>query len=145
MNFSELFPPPVKNTGEESTFKNGTHLPSETRALATRVDEALRKAYARCFGTDLLESEGTWENQTDPTFHRDLMGLKTNAGGMGYRNTERRALFINAINSALPQMMGNERTAPLWASLADVIGADSFKEENAGTCWQHRDIPQVAR
>ena len=76
-------------------------------------------------------------NLTDPTFHRELMGLKTNAGGMDYRNTERRALFINAINSALPQMMGNERTAPLWASLADVIGADSFKEGNVGTCWQH--------
>ena len=40
----------------------GTHLPSETRALATRVDEALPKAYARCFGTDLLKPEGTWEN-----------------------------------------------------------------------------------
>ena len=40
----------------------GTHLPSETRALATKVDKALRKAYAQCFGTDLLKSEGTWEN-----------------------------------------------------------------------------------
>ena len=30
------------------------------------------------------------------------MGLKTNAGGMGYRDTERRALFINTVISALP-------------------------------------------
>ena len=51
------------------------------------------------------------------------MGLKTNAGGMGYRNTERRVLFINTVISALPQMMGNETAAPLWASLRDVIGA----------------------
>ena len=64
------------------------------------------------------------------------MGLKTNAGGMGYRNTERRALFINTVISALPQMVGNETTAPLWELLRDVIGADSFKEDNVGTCWQ---------
>ena len=55
------------------------------------VDEALRKAYARCFGIGLLNPEGTRSDQTDPTFYRDLMGLKTKAGGMGYRNTERRS------------------------------------------------------
>ena len=33
-------------------------------------------------------------------------------------------------------MMGDETTAPLWASLRDVIGAGSFKEDNVGTCWQ---------
>jgi hypothetical protein len=114
----------------------GTHLPSETRTLAARVDEALRKAYARCLGTDLLNPDGTWESQEDPTFHRDLMGLKANAGGMGYRNTTRRALFINALANALPQMMGNERTQLLWPSLVDVPGADSFKKNQVDTCWQ---------
>jgi hypothetical protein len=63
----------------------GTHLPSEMRALAAKVDEALRKANAQCFGTDLVNPDGTWGRQEDPAFHRDLMGLKTNAGGMGYR------------------------------------------------------------
>ena len=59
----------------------GTHLPSETRGLADKVDEALRKAYTRCFGIDLLNPEGTRSDQTDPTFCRDLMGLKAKAGG----------------------------------------------------------------
>ena len=62
------------------------------------------------------------------------MGLKANAGGMGYRSTTRRALFINALAIALPQMMGNERTQPLWPSLAGVLGADSFN--HVKTCWQ---------
>ena len=114
----------------------GTHLPSETRGLANKVDEALRKAYARCFGIDLLNPEGTRSDQTDPTFYRDLMGLKTKAGGMGYRNTERRSLFVNALSSALPQMMGDGETAPLWASLGDILGSDSFTEANADHCWQ---------
>ena len=114
----------------------GTHLPSETRTLAAKVDEALRKAYARCLSTDLLNPDGTWKSQEDPTFHRDLMGLKANAGGMGYRNTTRRALFINALANALPKMMGNERTKPLWPSLADALGADSFRKNHVDTCLQ---------
>ena len=114
----------------------GTHLPSETRGLADKVDEALRKAYTRCFGIDLLNPEGTRSDQTDPTFCRDLMGLKAKAGGMGYRNTARRSLFVNALSSALPQMMGDGETAPLWASLGDILGSDSFTEANADHCWQ---------
>ena len=117
-------------------FLLGTHLPSETRTLAAKVDDALRKAYARCFGADLLNAEGTWERQEDPTFHRDLMGLKASAGGGGYRNTARRAAFINTIANALPQMMGNETRQPLWSSLENVLGADSFKKNDVDTCWQ---------
>ena len=114
----------------------GTHLDSETRTLAAKVDAALRKANARCLSTDLLNLDGTWESQEDSAFHRGLMGLKANAGGMGYRNTTRRALFINALANALPKMMGNERTKPLWPSLADVLGADSFRKNHVDTCWQ---------
>ena len=44
----------------------GIHLPSETRCLANKVHEALRKAYARCFGTDLSNLEGHME-QPDRT------------------------------------------------------------------------------
>ena len=114
----------------------GTHLPSETRDLANKVDGALRKAYERCFGIDLLNPEGTRSDQTDPTFYRDLMGLKAKAGGMGFRNTARRSLFVNALSSALPQMMGDGETTPLWASLEDILGSDSFTEANADHCWQ---------
>ena len=114
----------------------GTHLPSETRTLADRVDAALQKAYSRCFGVDLLEPNGTWQNQQDPTFHRDLMGLKAKNGGMGYRNTARRALFVNSVASAIPQMMGCDGEQPLWASLGNILGADSFHGDNKKTCWQ---------
>ena len=72
----------------------------------------------------------------DPTFYRDLMSLKARAGGMGYRNTARRALFVNALCSALPQMMGDGETTPLWASLGDILGSDSFTEANTDHCWQ---------
>jgi len=59
----------------------GTHLPSETRDLTERVDASLRKAYARCFRVDLLNPEGTWDNQVDPTFHRNFTMLRTSHGG----------------------------------------------------------------
>ena len=64
------------------------------------------------------------------------MGLKASAGGGGYRNTARRAAFINAIANALPQMMGNETRQPLWSSLENVLGAESFKKNDVDTCWQ---------
>ena len=32
--------------------------------------------------------------------------------------------------------MGDERTQPLWPSLADVLGAESFKKNHVKTCWQ---------
>ena len=100
------------------------------------MDDVLRKAYARCFGADLLNAEDTWERQEDPTFHRDLMGLKASAGGGGYRNTARRAAFINAIANALPQMMGNETRQPLWPSLENVLGAGFLKKTNVDKYWQ---------
>ena len=49
---------------------------------------------------------------------------------MGYLNTTRRAAFINALANALPQMMGNETTQPLWPFLENLLGADSFKKTN---------------
>ena len=33
-------------------------------------------------------------------------------------------------------MMGNETRQPLWPSLENVLGADSFKKTNVDTCWQ---------
>ena len=47
------------------------HLPSQTRRLAAAVDEALREAYARALGTDILNPEGDFPEQPDPTFTRD--------------------------------------------------------------------------
>ena len=69
------------------------------------------------------------------TFHRDLMGLKASARGLGYRNTTRRAAFISVLANGLPQMMGNETRQPLWPSLINMLKVDSFKKMNVDTCW----------
>jgi hypothetical protein len=113
-----------------------THLPSLTRDLARAVDEALRGAYTRAFGVDILDPDGQTPGELDPTFLRDLTGLKAKAGGCGFRNTERRAVFLNTLNNTLPQMVGTSSTPGLWPSLAPILGADSFKEGHEETRWQ---------
>ena len=65
------------------------------------------------------------------------MGLKASTGGVGYRDTAPREALINAFANALPQMMGNEIRQPLWPSLKNVLGADSFKKKNVDTCWKN--------
>ena len=109
-------------------FLLGTHLPSETRTLAAKVDDFLRKAYARCFGANLLYADGTWERQEDPAFYRDLIGLKASAGRVGYRSLTCRAAFINVLTNVLLQMMGNWTRQPLWSSLENIFEIDSFKK-----------------
>jgi len=87
-----------------------THLPSLTRDLAVAVDGALRGAYTTAFGFDILNPDGQFSGERDPTFLRDLAGLKARAGGCGYRSTERRAVFLNTLNNVLPQMIGEYKT-----------------------------------
>ena len=113
-----------------------THLPAHTRQLARAVDQALRQAYTIAFGIDLLDPEGPVPGQDDPSFLSDLAGLKTSAGGCGYRCTERRAVFLNALNSALPQLMGNGTEPGLWPSLSPILGAESFRKENEDRRWE---------
>jgi len=71
-----------------------------------------------------------------PHFHRDLMGPRAKNGGMGYRNTAIRALFVNSVASAIPQMMGCDGEQLLWAPLGNILGADSFQGDNKRACWQ---------
>ena len=99
------------------------------------MDCALRKAYKIAFDMDLLDPNGQAPDQEDPSFLCDLAGLKVAAGGCGYRCTERRAVFLNALNNALPQLMGDETTPGLWPSLAPLLGAESFHEKNSATRW----------
>ena len=114
-----------------------THLPSLTRALARGVDTALRAAYTKALGADLLDPQGQVAGQQDPTFIRDLMGLKASAGGGGYRNTERRAPFLNAINKVLPQTTGDRHEDPgLWPSLASMLGKESFHSGGENKRWE---------
>jgi hypothetical protein len=49
---------------------------------------------------------------------------------------QRRAVFLNALNSALPQLMGNESEPGLWPSLAPILGAKSFHKENEDQRWE---------
>lgn len=108
----------------------GTHLPSETRQLAAAVDAALRKAYHKSFGFDVLGDEGAFQGQEDPTFIRDLAGLKTKFGGCGFRRTTIRAPFMGVMANIIPQF------SVLWPSLTSITGgADRFSKENKITAW----------
>ena len=114
------------------------HLPEHTQQLAAATDEALRKAYARTFGADMLNPEGDFEGQRDPKFTADRLAQKCKQGGMGHRPMGDRAPFFTAISSALPQMSGSPTEEPLWASLSAVIGDRAVydkanKPETA--CW----------
>ena len=110
----------------------GTHLPEQTRELAEAVDATLRKCYLVCFGTDLLNPEGQRGSrfQEDPSFVRDLFGLKIRLGGGGYRRTTRRAPFLNNLNNVAPQLVSSASAPGLWQSLATVLGDDSFNDAN---------------
>ena len=83
------------------------HLPSQTRQLAAAVDEALRKAYARSLGADILNPAGDHPEQPDPTFTRDRFSLKHSLGGGGFRLTAGRIPFLNSLFSALPAISGS--------------------------------------
>jgi len=114
------------------------HLPSLTRRLATAVDLALRKAYAVAHGADMLDPEGNFVGQRDPTFVRDRVSLKASQGGGGYRVTTERAPFLNSLINSLTQMSGTPTAKPLWESLSPIIGDRSVhaKENNPETsCW----------
>ena len=99
------------------------HLPSQTRRLVAAVDEALREAYAWALGTDILNPEGDFPEQPDPTFMRDRFSLKHSLGGGGFRPTVERIPFLNSLFSALPAISGSTAQAPLWPSLTPMTGA----------------------
>ena len=69
-------------------------------------------------------------------FLRDLAGLKVKAGGCGFRNTQRRAVFLNAMNNTMPQMIGDGVTPGLWPDLAPTLGANSFRKGNEKERWK---------
>ena len=57
---------------------------------------------------DLLGPEGEFPEQQDPTFIRDLMGLKTSQRGGGVSPTSERMQFPNCILGALQRMIGGQ-------------------------------------
>jgi hypothetical protein len=100
------------------------------------IDNALRGAYTKALGFDILDPNGQCPGERDPTFLRDLAGLKAKAGGCGYRSTERRAAFLSTPSSTFPQVIGDGKAPWLWPSLATALGADSFKEGNEAAIWE---------
>jgi len=76
----------------------------------------------------------------DPTFTRDLFGLKINQDGGGFRLYSEWINFLNCMNNILPQMLDmvlkeGDTKKGLWASLTDWIGPNSFDEVNKATRW----------
>jgi hypothetical protein len=118
-------------------FLLATHLPSQTRQLIEATDASLRRAYAIVFGADLLNPAGEFPAQQDPSFLSDVMQLKARQGGWGIRSHSDRIPFLNCLLSALPRIIGNGSTPPLWASLARTTGNSSvFDDENEpGKRW----------
>jgi hypothetical protein len=108
-----------------------THLPSLTRDFAKAVDKALGEAYRLVFDVDILNSEGQIGGEDDPAFISDLAELKVSAGGCGYRRTESRGVFLNAMNSALPQMMGDDNEPGLCPRLRQFSGLTPSRKQIA--------------
>ena len=98
------------------------HLPSQTRRLAAAVDEALREAYARALGADILNPKRDFPEQLDPTPTRDCISLKHSLGGGGFRLKAEHIPFLNSLFSALPAISGSTAQAPLWPYLAPIVG-----------------------
>ena len=114
------------------------HLPSQTRRLAVAVDVSLREAYARSLGADILNPEGDYPEQLDPTFTRDRFSQKYSLGGGGFRLTAERIPFLNPLFSALPATSGSAAQAPLWPFLAQIVGGRGIYDKDSKPekrCW----------
>jgi hypothetical protein len=80
--------------------------------------------YATVVGVDVLDPSGHDVNlHEDPTFTRDLFGLKINQGGGGFRSYSERINFLNCMNNIMPQMLDmvpkeGDTKKGLWANAA---------------------------
>ena len=95
-----------------------THLPSLTKALVQRVDEALQAAYSKVLGYDVLDPFGVprpdgTRPPKDPGFIRARARLKTKHGGIGFRPHDERYPFLNALHTTIPSMAGGACQAGL--------------------------------
>ena len=108
-----------------------THLPSQTRDLATACDNMLRRACRACYGTDLLSPEGQPGSQfeSDPSFVSARALTKISHGGAGIRLTTQREPYLNAWNNVGRQLQC------LWPSLSDIIGGAELASETGENRW----------
>ena len=86
---------------------------------------ALRDAYATVVGVGVLDPNGHDVNlHEDPTFTRDLFGLKINQGGGGFRSYSERINFLKCMSNILPKILymvpeEGDTKKGLWTSLTD--------------------------
>ena len=69
---------------------------------------------------------------------RDRFSLKHSQGGGGCRPTAERIPFLNSLFSALPAISGSTTQAPLWPSLAPIVGGRGVYDKDIKPeeqCW----------
>ena len=70
-----------------------------------------------------------FQGQEDPTFIRDLAGIKSKFGGCGFRQTTLRTPFMGVMANIIPQF------GSLWPSLTSITGTDCQTKEGKATAW----------
>ena len=79
-----------------------------------------------------------WNGQRDPTFTRDQSNLRIGNGGVGFRDTPERALFLNTMCNIAPAIAGNANRPSLWPSLRDMaFGANLLELDAENGGWTH--------
>ena len=78
-----------------------------------------------------LDPESDFPEQPDPAFTRARFSLKHSQGGGGFKPTAERTPFVNSLFSALPAISGSTAQAPLWQSLAPVVGGWSVYNKDS--------------
>ena len=75
-----------------------------------------------------------------PEFVTERIGLKTKAGGLGFRRLSQRYLLLNSLCNTLPQAIDRKdekgiNHPGLWNSLSDILCKGSFDAANKEHCW----------
>ena len=111
-------------------FLLATHLPSQTSKLASSIDEALVKAYAIAYNTNLFQPAD--DDQEDRPFVPDLAALRIKYGGIGFRKTTERCPYLNAMSNIF------ETFPEVWPTLVDGVfgGSDYFLGINSHMRWR---------
>ena len=128
-----------------SDFVLATNYPSDTTVFIATVDAALRNAFARSLGTDLLDPEQCQpanSDLSDPSFVPDRAKLRTSMGGASIRPLADRQLFLSSICGVLPQLIDHTDatgniTPGLFPSLSTTLGVNSFDDANKASRWNY--------
>jgi len=89
-------------------FVLATNYPSETVEFVNTVDEALKRAFTKSHGTNLLapeQSKPPGSEHPDPSFISDRSRLRTSKGGAAIRMLSNRQLYLNSLCGVIPQLI----------------------------------------